>query len=62
MFLRLITRRSNGQDRVDQWQGRRVEVQLEHPDSYELDGDVVGELTRLVAEVQPQALTVRVPT
>ena len=62
VFLRLITRRSNGQDRVDQWQGRRVEVRLEHPDSYELDGDVVGELTRLVAEVQPQALTVRVPT
>ena len=62
VFLRLITRRSNGQDRVDQWQGRRVEVRLERPDSYELDGDVVGELTRLVAEVQPRALSVRVPT
>ena len=62
VFLRLITRRSNGQDRVDQWRGRRVEVRLEHPDSYQLDGDVVGELRRLVAEVQPQALSVRVPT
>ena len=39
-----------------------MEVHLEHPDSYQLDGDVVGELTRLVAEVQPQALSVRIPT
>ena len=62
VFLRLITRRSNGQDRVDQWRGRRVEVRLDQPDSYQLDGDVVGELRRLVAEVQPQALSVRVPT
>ena len=60
VFARLVTRRSNGQDRVDQWRGRRVEVRLERPDSYQLDGDVVGELRRLVAEVQPQALSVRV--
>ena len=62
VFARLVTRRSNGQDRVDQWRGRRVEVRLERPDSYQLDGDVVGELRRLVAEVQPQALSVRVPS
>ena len=62
VFARLITRRSNGEDRVDQWRGRRVEVRLDEPDSYQLDGDVVGELRRLVAEVQPQALSVRVPT
>ena len=62
VFVRLITRRSNSQDRVDQWRGRRVDVQLERPDSYQLDGDVVGELRRLLAEVQPQALSVRVPS
>jgi diacylglycerol kinase (ATP) len=63
VFIRLITRRSTkGEDRVDQWRGRRVEVRLDEPDSYQLDGDVVGELRRLVAEVQPQALSVRVPT
>ncbi len=63
VFLRLITRRRdrNGSDRVDQWKGRRVEVRLERPDNYQLDGDVVGELRTLVAEVQPQALSVRVP-
>jgi YegS/Rv2252/BmrU family lipid kinase len=61
VFARLITRRSNGEDRVDQWRGRRVEIRLDEPDSYQLDGDVVGELRRLVAEVQPEALSVRVP-
>jgi diacylglycerol kinase (ATP) len=62
VFARLVTRRSAGRDRVDQWRGRRVEVRLEEPDSYQLDGDVVGELRRLVAEVQPEALSVRVPS
>ena len=61
MFVRLITRRRQNGDRVDQWRGQRVEVVLERPDSYQLDGDVVGELRRLVAEMQPQALSVRVP-
>jgi diacylglycerol kinase (ATP) len=62
VFLRLLTRRRQGSDdRVDQWRGRRVEVVLERPDNYQLDGDVVGELRRLVAEVQPRALSVRVP-
>jgi diacylglycerol kinase (ATP) len=62
VFARLITRRPKNEDRVDQWRGRRVEVRLDEPDNYQLDGDVVGELRRLVAEVEPQALTVRVPT
>jgi diacylglycerol kinase (ATP) len=61
VFLRLITRRRNESDRVDQWRGRRVEVVLERPDNYQLDGDVVGEARRMVAEIQPQALAVRVP-
>ena len=61
VFVRLITRRRQNGDRVDQWRGRRVEVVLEQPDNYQLDGDVVGELRRLVAEIQPRALKVRVP-
>jgi diacylglycerol kinase (ATP) len=61
VFARLITRTPKEEDRVDQWRGRRVEVRLEEPDNYQLDGDVVGELRRLVAEIQPQALSVRVP-
>ena len=61
VFIRLITRNRRGDDKVDEWQGRRVEVRLTEPDSYQLDGDVVGEVRTLVAEVQPEALTVCVP-
>ena len=61
VFIGLLTRRPNNEDRVDLWRGRRVEVRLDEPDNYQLDGDKVGELRRLLAEVQPQALSVRVP-
>ena len=61
VLIRLVTRRSRDDDRVDQWTGKRVEIRLQEPDSYQLDGDVVGEFTKMVAEVQPGALTVCIP-
>ncbi len=61
LLIRLVTRRRRDDDPVDTWQGHRVEVQLAHPDSYQLDGDVVGECSRLVAEVRPGALRVCIP-
>ena len=62
VFLRLVTRRRHGDDRVDQWRGQRVEVRLSNSDNYQLDGDVVGAMTTLVAEVQPGVLTICVPS
>jgi hypothetical protein len=38
-----------------------VEITVEPRDQYQLDGDTVGECTTLVAEIEPGALTVRVP-
>jgi diacylglycerol kinase (ATP) len=61
LALRLITRRKQKDDQVDNWQGRRVEVRLAEGDNYQMDGDVVGECRHLVAEVQPGALRVCVP-
>ena len=61
VLVRLITRRGHKDDQVDQWRGKRVEVRLRQPDSYQLDGDVVGECRTLIAEIQPGALTVCVP-
>ena len=59
MLVRLITFRRDSDDRVDEWQGTRVEVRLGHADSYQLDGDVADEKCRtLSAEVVPGALTV----
>jgi diacylglycerol kinase family enzyme len=61
LAVRLVTRRRQRDDQVDSWQGRRVEVHLAKPDSFQMDGDVIGECRRLVAEVQPRALRVCIP-
>lgn len=61
LVLRVVTRRGQRDDQVDSWQGGRVELVLRRAEAYQLDGDVVGEGRRLVAEVRPGALTVCVP-
>ena len=61
LVLRLITRRPKRDDQVDQHTGRRVQIKIHGKDSYQLDGDVVGESTMITAEIQPSALTVCVP-
>jgi YegS/Rv2252/BmrU family lipid kinase len=59
--VRLVTRRPKKDDQVDQWTGTTVKITIDGTDNYQLDGDVVGECTRLVAEIVPAALTVQVP-
>lgn len=61
VIRRLISRRRDHRDPIDQWQGRHVEIQLANPESLQLDGDVVGPCTRLVADVVPGALIVCAP-
>jgi diacylglycerol kinase (ATP) len=62
VLRRLITLRPRADDRVEQWQGTHVEVRLDHPDPYQLDGDMAGNCRTLRAEVSPGALTVCVPS
>jgi diacylglycerol kinase (ATP) len=59
--LRLITRRPQKDDQVDQHSGKVVRVTIHGKDSYELDGDVIGEGISLTAEVQPDALMICTP-
>ena len=61
LALRLITRRPKKDDQVDQRTGRTVTVRLERTESYQLDGDVIGECTTLTATVKPGALVVCAP-
>ncbi len=61
LVLRVVSRRPQRDDQVDTWQGQRVVVQLRKPESYQVDGDVIGECRTLSAEVKPGALTVCVP-
>lgn len=42
-------------------QARRLEVTVDPPTSFEIDGDPLGSTSRLVAEIQPEALLVMGP-
>ncbi|HYI57129.1 MAG TPA: diacylglycerol kinase family protein [Microlunatus sp.] len=58
---RMIIRRQRKDDALELRRGKRVEVVLEQRDSYQLDGDVAGEFTRMTAEIVPGALHVVLP-
>ena len=58
-LVRLVTRRPQKDDHVRVWSGKKVEISLEKPDAYELDGDVVGQGRVLHAEVDPGSLRIR---
>ena len=60
MLLRMVTRRPQRNDRVDQAKGTTVTIALKGTDDYQLDGDVMGRCHHISAKVQPGALSVRV--
>ena len=62
LALRLVTRRAKKDDQVDQHLGKTVRIMIDGKDNYQLDGDVVGESTTLLAEIQPGALAICAPT
>ena len=62
LALRLITRRAKKDDQVDQRKEEQVRITIDGKDSYQLDGDVIGESTTLFAEIQPGALAICVAT
>lgn len=61
VLVRLVTRRARHDDRVDVWPARSVEIRLQNAESYQIDGDVIGEGRVFRAKVLPGALAVRVP-
>lgn len=59
---RMIIRRQRKDDALELRQGKKVEISLSKPDTYELDGDVAGEFTTMTAEILPKALRVVLPS
>ncbi|WP_062389078.1 diacylglycerol/lipid kinase family protein [Demequina iriomotensis] len=47
--------------RIDHVRGRRVEIRFEEPQKVQVDGESLGRATRVLAEVDAGALTLRVP-
>lgn len=58
---RMIIRRQRKDDALELRRGKRVEITLSEPDAYQLDGDVEGEFTTMLAEVLPGELRVVLP-
>lgn len=54
----LVTRRGAKGDTIDSFSGSRVVVEIDEPDDYQLDGDVIGPYRRFEAVLKPKALTV----
>jgi diacylglycerol kinase family enzyme len=60
VVLRVMTRQRKGHQRVEHWQGRRITVEASEPHTAQLDGDPIGDATRIEVRVDPGALMVRV--
>lgn len=61
LTTKVITRQRRTDAQLDRLTGRRVQITVEEPDHYQLDGDTVGDCSTMTAEVRPGALTLRVP-
>jgi diacylglycerol kinase (ATP) len=61
LTTRVLTRQRRADEQLDRITGRKVTITVEERDQYQLDGDTVGECGRMVAEVKPGALVLRVP-
>jgi diacylglycerol kinase family enzyme len=61
LTTQVLTRRRREDAQLDRLTGRRVTINVEERDHYQVDGDTVGECNTMIAEVLPGALTLRVP-
>jgi diacylglycerol kinase (ATP) len=61
LTARVVTRRHKPDPQLVQLTGKTVKITVDRSDRYQMDGDPAGECRSLEAEVQPGALTLRVP-
>lgn len=58
----VIRKKDKEHRRLERWRCRNVLVSVEEPQKVEVDGDVLPEASRFLAELRPQSLIVRVGT
>lgn len=62
VLARVLTQhRGERNKRLQRHTGTRVQIATPHPQAVQLDGDVIGEATRVSVRIAPSALRVRVP-
>src|ERR1039457_1039076 len=62
VVLHVLLRRSEATERVLRRTFAELRIDLDRPHLWELDGEVMGRTRQLVINIQPGALTVRVPS
>ena len=58
----ILARKPESHAQLDRWTARRLEVGVEEPQKVEIDGDVIGETSSALIEIEPRSLIVRVST
>ncbi|MEJ3657273.1 diacylglycerol kinase family protein [Actinomycetes bacterium KLBMP 9759] len=58
---RVISKKRGGHERVEHWQARSITISAETPQPSQIDGDPIGEVSRMRIRVDPAALVMRVP-
>jgi diacylglycerol kinase (ATP) len=61
LTARVLTRQRRPDEQLDRLTGHKVTITTEERDHYQLDGDTAGQCNSITAEIQPGALTLRVP-
>jgi len=61
LTARVLSRTRCTDDRLARFTAKKVTIEVAEIDEYQLDGDTEGTARRLVAEIAPGALTIRVP-
>lgn len=56
----VIAKNDDSHLRLDRYRGRRVLVMVDEPQRVQVDGDVIGEASRVLMEIDPGSLVVRV--
>ena len=61
LVTQVLTRRKRTDRQLDRLTGRKVSIQVDGRDHFQMDGDTVGECSTMTAEVKPGALRLRIP-
>ena len=61
LTARVLTRQERRDPQLIRLTGQAVKITVDRSDRYQMDGDPAGECKSLEAEVQPGALTLRIP-
>lgn len=62
LTAKVLARKDRSNEQLDRITAQKVEITIAEPEDYQLDGDTIGSCRRVVFEVVPGALALRMPS